>query len=501
MLVCKGQHSKKIQKMRKRFEQQFKIGQKVISDTFITTKSRDPYISIMRSLKEIFITPEFHDKIFDILEEKILKGKKRTGRKGMDLWQIFVLAQVRFGINISYDRLHTMSNQDTLLRQIMGIETETETGIEKQYFEYQQILDNVQLLDDKTIKRINEVIVEMGHGLFKKKEEELLRLKSDSFVVESNVHFPTDYNLLWDSGRKCLDIIGYFIKQYPEIKGWRKLKNWRRGLKNGMRSLGRSSISGGKGKEERQKKAAQQYLDIAKAFLEKLTTSIHDFPVNNKNLAKFIELEMYKQLLDKHINLVERRLIKKETIPHEEKMFSIFEPYTEWITKGKLRPSVELGKKVNITSDQYHLVVDYQIMDHEADSESVIPLADRVMQQHKVESWSFDKGYYKKENKELLKLYIPQVVMPKKGKKNQEEKEEESQRNFIRLRNKHSAIESGINELERRGLDRCPDRGEHHFSRYVALGVCAYNLRRIGAFLLEQDRQAALQERSAKKCA
>lgn len=500
MLVCEGQLSKKIQKMRKRFEQQFNIGQKLIADTFITTKSRDPYIPIMRTLKEIFITPELHDKIFDILEEKILEGKKPTGRRGMDLWQIFVLAQVRFGLNISYDRLHTMSNQDSLLRQMMGIETES--GFEKQYFEYQQILDNVQLLDDKTIKRITEVVVEMGHGLFKKKEEEALRLKTDSFVVESNVHFPTDYNLLWDSGRKCLDIISYFLKQYPEIEGWRKLKNWHRELKNKMRSLGRASASGGKGKEERQKKAAQQYLDKAKALLEKLTNAIYEFPVNNnKNLAKIIELEMYKQLLDKHINLVERRLIKKETIPHQEKMFSIFEPYTEWITKGKLRPSVELGKKVNITSDQYHLVVDYQIMDHQADSESVIPLADRVMQQHKVASWSFDKGYYKKENKELLKFYIPQVVMPKKGKKNQEEKEEESQRNFIRLRNKHSAIESGINELEHRGLDRCPDRGEHHFSRYVALGVCAYNLRRIGAFLLEQDRQAALQERSAKKCA
>ncbi len=56
--------------MRKRFEQQLKIGQKLIADTFITTKSRDPYIPIMRTLKEIFITPELHDKIFDILEEK-----------------------------------------------------------------------------------------------------------------------------------------------------------------------------------------------------------------------------------------------------------------------------------------------------------------------------------------------------------------------------------------------------------------------------------------------
>ena len=499
-MACKGQLLKKIQKMRKRFEQQLKIGQKSIADTFITTKSRDPYIPIMRALKEIFITPELHEKIFNILGEKILKGKKPTGRWGMDLWPIFVLAQVRFGLNISYDRLHTMSNQDTLLRQIMGIETEF--GFEKQYFEYQQILDNIQLLDEKTVLKMNEVVVAMGRGKFKKKEREALCLKTDSFVLESNVHFPTDYNLLWDSGRKCLDIVGYFLKQYPEIEGWRKHNNWYQELKNKMRSLGRASASGGKGKEERQKKAAQQYLDKAIAFSEKLTKAIYEFPVNNdKNLVKILELEMYKQLLDKHINLVERRLIKKEIIPHEEKMFSIFEPYTEWITKGKLRPSVELGKKVNITSDQYHLVVDYQIMDHEADSESVIPLADRIIQQYKVESWSFDKGYYKKENKELLKLYIPQLVMPKKGKKNQEEKEEESQRNFIRLRKKHSAIESGINELEHRGLDRCPDRGEQNFSRYVALGVCAYNLRRIGAFLLEQDRQAALQERSAKKCA
>jgi hypothetical protein len=60
MLACEGQQSKKIQKMRKRFEQQLKIGQQPIADTFITTKSRDPYIPIMRTLKEIFITPELH---------------------------------------------------------------------------------------------------------------------------------------------------------------------------------------------------------------------------------------------------------------------------------------------------------------------------------------------------------------------------------------------------------------------------------------------------------
>ncbi len=66
MLACKGQHLKKIQKMRKRFEQQLTIGQKLIAHTFITTKSRDPHIPIMRALKEIFITPELHEKIFSV---------------------------------------------------------------------------------------------------------------------------------------------------------------------------------------------------------------------------------------------------------------------------------------------------------------------------------------------------------------------------------------------------------------------------------------------------
>ncbi len=62
-------------------------------------------------------------------------------------------------------------------------------------------------------------------GCLKKKETEALRIKVDTFVVESNVHFPTDYNLLWDSGRKCLDVMKYFQNKYPQVS-WRKHKNW-----------------------------------------------------------------------------------------------------------------------------------------------------------------------------------------------------------------------------------------------------------------------------------
>ena len=65
----------------------------------------------------------------------------------------------------------------------------------------------------------------------------------------------------------------------------------------------------------------------------------------------FKELEDFIILMDKHIDLVERRILKGKKIPHNEKLFSIFEQHTEWIVKGKKRPSVELGKKLSITTD------------------------------------------------------------------------------------------------------------------------------------------------------
>src|SRR5665811_204367 len=116
-----------------------------------------------------------------------------------------------------------IADYDSLIRQIMGVESGF--GYEKYKYEYQNIIDNVSLLDDETVRELNQVIVEFGHEVFKKKEAAALCLKTDSFVVESNVHFPTDYNLLWDSARKCLDMVGKFLVKYPEVPGWRKIRS------------------------------------------------------------------------------------------------------------------------------------------------------------------------------------------------------------------------------------------------------------------------------------
>jgi len=416
----------------------------------------------------------------------------------MDLWQIFVLSQVRLCQNFSYDALYHIANYDSLIRQLMGVESGF--GYEKYKFEYQNIFDNVSLLDDETVRKLNLVIVEFGHEVFKKKEAEALCLKTDSFVVESNVHFPTDYNLLWDSARKCLDMVDKFLEKYSWIPEWRKMSDWRRHLKNSMRALGKTSSSGGKSKEQRLKQAVRHYLTKARALQHKLKNS--SFPlIDEMDALILINLFRYMEFLDKFIDQLDRRVLQEEQIPHEEKLFSIFEEYTEWINKGKQYPNVELGKMLAITTDQYNLIVDYRIMEHQSDSEMVRPIAEELTSQYNILSWSFDKGYWHKDNKVLLEEHVNKVVMPKKGKRNKQEEEEESQRQFKLLRNKHSAVESNINELEHRGLDRCPDRGHGHFKRYVGQAVSAYNLRRIGQELIAIRRKRELAEKELRAAA
>ncbi|HDZ41599.1 MAG TPA: hypothetical protein ENH59_07975 [Bacteroidetes bacterium] len=297
-------------------------------------------------------------------------------------------------------------------------------------------------------------------------------------------------------------MVAKFLKKYPEVQGWRKMRDWYRQLKNSMRAVGKAFSSGGKGKEQRVKQAVRYYLSKARALQNKLERSEEDLPTGDiMDVLIHLEMDRYMELLDKHIDLLERRVLKGEVIPHDEKVFSIFEGYTEWIKKGKLHPNVELGKKLSITTDQYNLIVDYRIMENQSDVEMVKPIAEELISRYNIRSWSFDKVFWNKENKALLEGHVEKVVMPKKGKCNKLEQAEEDHRNFKLLRNKHSAVESNINELECRGLDRCPDRGYMHFKRYIGLSVAAYNLRRIGQELIEIRRKQDLAEREFRVAA
>jgi IS5 family transposase len=490
--------------MRQRFEQQINLRTVAIRDVKFPLKSRDELPPVLKALQYIFITPELNEQIFTLLENKICRDKKKTGRNGMDLWHILVLAVVRHTLDTNWDRLHDTANYHELVRSIMGVHATAFIEDEKTEFNYQTILDNVSLLDEALLEEVNQLIVQAGYQLLKKKEkEETLRLKSDSYVLETNVHFPTDLNLLYDSVRKCLDKIKY-LTEISDIKGWRKIKHLYSSTKSLFRNASQQ-VFRSNGKNEQQKRHTvkcylHHVLCLQRRFDEVIKTPPAGFEVK-QIMSCVTSLKRYSCYVKKFTDQIERRLLKGETIPADEKIYSIFEEHTEWITKGKLNKKVELGHLLLITTDQYHFIVDYHVMEKQKDASQIESLQQRIQKKFAdktIYSHSFDKGFWSKDNFQLLlQSDIEHVVLPKRGKLNQEEKERQSSKAFKQLRHAHSAVESNINMLEHHGLNRCMDKGLHGYKRSVGLSVLAYNLHHLGNVLLAKDRRLVEQTQTA----
>ena len=193
-------------------------------------------------------------------------------------------------------------------------------------------------------------------------------------------------------------------------------------------------------------------------------------------------------------------MLAGEKIPHEEKVFSIFEPHTEWISKGKAGVPQELGLKVCIVEDQYGFVLKHRVMRNSHDKEMAVPIITETKQKYPtLTSCSFDKNFYSPDNKNRLSAILDMAALPKKGKLSGAQRREESQEEFVAARKQHPAIESGIRALENHGLDRCLDYGLRGFERYVSLAIVGRNVQVLGAILWKQEEQK--QPRVKKKTA
>jgi IS5 family transposase len=475
--------------MRQRFESQLAFQLIPIQRIVLPIHSRDELPPILAGLQWIWCHPALREEIFQLLEGAILAGKKATGRPGMELWQILVLGVVRLGLDADWDRMEHLANYDLLLRQMLGVPTDP-WGTSAAFFQHQTLRDNVALLNEAVLREINARVAAAGREVFHKKggPSEALALKVDTYVLETDVHFPTDLNLLFDAGRKCLDLIEKYRAQCGyELPGWRKLEDWQRRFKTAERVASKAVFGGGKDKEKRVRAAVAHYLETGFQLSAKVTASLLSLCDQPVDQAHWESLAYFQGMLDKHIDLVDRRLLREEKIPAAEKIYSLFEPHTEWINKGKLHPSVELGHRLLIATDQHQLIQDYGVPVGGADVDQSIPVASRLLGRYgdgAIRSISFDKGFTRREDRELLSLYIPEVIMPKRGKKNAEEIEREGTKKFVALRRQHSAVESQINALEHHGLNRCLDVGMAGYLRYVGYGVLAYNLHQIGRELL-----------------
>ncbi len=327
-------------------------------------------------------------------------------------------------------------------------------------------------------------------------------MRADSYVLESNIHHPTDCNLLWDAARKSIGLAAGLAAELG-LPGLRKESYWKKAVKVAMRKCERTASRGGANKDARVQRETDEFLRRAGGLRDRVKASTDEMktcPLTPVQYAKLCEIGYFQEMLDKHIDLVRRRLIEKETIPHGEKIFSLFEPHTELVKKGKSKPPVEFGHRLLIASERSGLILDYKVMVGGAESNEIVPLAERIIERYgegSIGSLSTDEGFSSAGNQALLAELVDNVIMPKKGRGTQADRERESSPAWKRLKDRHSAVESDINALEHHGLDRCPDSGLDGFKRYAGYGVLAYNLHKIGAALLE--KRAGVSKKNRRK--
>ncbi len=137
-----------------------------ITDVALDPDSRDDIPQLLLGLQYLYMTPALREQVLQILDEMIPEEIDRnTGRPGMGLWRILVMGVLRLNLNWDYDRLCEMVNQHRTIRQMLG-----HGGVDDgERYQVQTLKDNVSLLTPQISDRINQVVVQAGHQLEKKR--------------------------------------------------------------------------------------------------------------------------------------------------------------------------------------------------------------------------------------------------------------------------------------------------------------------------------------------
>jgi transposase, IS5 family len=426
--------------MRKILREQVQMGEMDIAAVPIELTSRDEIPQLLRGLQYIYATSTLRRRIFNILLGLIPADVQiDTGRTGMDLWKIFVLGTLRLICNWDYDKLQEIANNHLTLRRMLG------HGLFDMDARYprQTLCDNIRWFTPEILDKINKVVVEAGHRILGIEPQEPLIARCDSFVVETDVHFPTDINLLWDASRKILQLT-HRLSGEVSINGWRQSLHLFRKVKRLFRAVQNSR------EQEKDKKKpsasclaiTRSYIETVEPLLERAMESVKPYRRCHQPVIEG-QVEQILQFCDDGrtlIDQIERRCFKGETIPHEEKIFSLFERHTEWISKGKAGKPQELGLRVAVVECSSGFILHHRIMEQETDEEIAAPIIKETKSRFKsLEACSFDKGFHSPENQERLAKLLTLCVLPRKGKLDGEQRKHESTGSFKELRRAHAA--------------------------------------------------------------
>lgn len=491
--------------MRLVFQEQPRLDCPEVGRIALNVNCRDEIIPILRALQQVYEDKPLLGELLTLVGKDVSGGASRKlGREGLDYWSITVLASVRLGCNFDYDKLQDLAEQHRTLRLMMGIGD----WQEQVDFDWRRIRDNVCLLRPETLAKINELIVAAGHELV---PEAIAAVRGDSFVVETNIHYPTESSLIGDGLRKVVTLAAALAEKHG-LAGWRQHQHLLKNVKDLVRAIGRLSRAKGQG-ADRLKPGYTKLLALAEDLLGRARQLLNDLlfqvPVQDSAvldaLVRGVERELlhYVQLTAKVCGTARRRVLLGETVPNEDKIFSIFEPHSELIKRGKQPNPIQYGHNVLVVEDAAGFIVHYEVMGKGVlDQDRVVPVMTKLQKQfnNKIKRASFDRAFHTPANQEKLAEIVTHPCIPKKGQALGRQQQEEATVEFRQARQNHPGVESAIGALQSgNGQERCRDKSEQGYERYVGLGILGRNLQTLGKLLLAQEDAKCVAAKSKRK--
>jgi IS5 family transposase len=353
------------------------------------------------------------------------------------------------------------------------------------------------------VKRVNEAMIQaaVSAGL-----EDGDALRTDTTVVEADIHHPTDATLLWDTVRvldrwirNLRQIVPHEIPRFPRHT---------RAARRRMLELQRMTAT------ERESKQVHTYRKLIGITEETLANARRALEATahscGKSTVELLEIEALRKQItdlcplgDRVVHQTRRRVIDGEQVPATEKIYSIFEPHTSLIKRGKAGKPIEFGHKVFLAESRHGLITQYQVLDgNPSDEDHVRP----SLQRHKASFGSApkllanDRGFYSEANIKIAEQEgVACVCIPQRGgKKTAERKAYEKSAEFKQGQRFRAGIEGTISVLFRgRGMKRCLKEGNRGFELLVGAAVLTNNLMRIAALLLKKTKKKKVRPRAA----
>ena len=335
----------------------------------------------------------------------------------------------------------------------------------------------IKNITQQTWKKINTLLMRYAK---KKKKITGKRLRVDSTVCETNIHYPTDASLLWDSFRVASRLMRQIISYEPVLSLGNRFHD-----KKAKQLYTFISTHAGKKRSKRSVKRKTRKL------IEKVDwiCSIGRHFIRNADERGTFSIEAIGLLaqLQEKIPLMEqvavcaRRAYNGETVPASDRIFSIFEPHTELLKRGKARKPVEFGHMVTIGQTAEKFISFYCV---EEQSRHDVHIGDEALRHHKEtfgaypKEFAADKNYY--GGPTHLKKWekcIPVYAIGKKGRRDESETEREHGLLFRLLQRFRAGCEGSISVLKRVfGLYRCFFRGFKSFASSIGSTIFCHNL-------------------------